>query len=337
MKKRVIYLVLVVLFVYFILKNINDGKELITLLWHAKWQFVILALLLQVIRYILFSLLYKKAFNVYEIKWKLKDIFPMVFAAQSINLFAPFAPFPGSSVFIQRARKEKIPALNILASMFLITLFDYLALCPLLAISIYLQLINQNLFLYEIVGIFAFLLLILTLFIILFFGILSPKILQGLFWFTETLINKFHFLFKKRNFFIPGWSTSRTIQFVELSKKLISGGQSKRELLSISAAKHAVDITTFFLLFLAFGKAISIPTLFVGYSLMILFLVVTPSPQGVGFVETITPAVFKSMGVKIETATLATLAFRGLNLWLPVLVGFWFLHRAFKNSTHEEK
>jgi len=337
MKKRAIYIFVIILFVYFILRNINDGRELISLLWQAKWEFVALALVLQLFRYILFSLLYQKTLNLYETKWKLREIFPMVFAAQSLNLFAPFAPFPGSSVFLQKARKEKVPALNIAASIFLVTLFDYLALCPLLAISIYFQLINQNLFLYEIVGIITFLFIIMTLIIILFFGILSPKILEGFFWLFENIVNKFHFLFKKRNFFIQGWSSSRTMQFIDLSKKLISGAQSKRELFTIAFIKHAVDITTLFLLFLAFGKTITIPTLFVGYSLLILFLVVTPSPQGVGFVEAITPAVFKSMGVKIETATLATLAFRGLNLWLPVFIGFWFLHRTFRDKSDKAK
>jgi len=321
------------LFIYFILKNVNDGRELVTLFWKAKWEFVLLALFLQLVRYTLLSLLYQKSLNLYETRWKLREILPMVFAAQSLNLFAPFAPLPGSSVFLKRARREKVPALNIAASIFLVSLFDYLALCPLLAVSIYFQLINKNLFLYEIVGIAVFLFIIITLFTILFFGILSPKILEGLFWLFEKVINKFHFLFKKRDFFIRGWSESRTVQFVKLSKKLISSEQSKRELLGIALAKHAVDITTLFLLFLAFGKMVSMPTLFVGYSLLMLFLVVTPSPQGVGFVETITPAVFKSMGIKIETATLSTLAFRGLNLWIPVLVGFWFLQKTFNDTS----
>ena len=144
MKKRAIYLTIVALFMYFILKNINDGKELITLLWEAKWEFVVFALLLQITRHLLLSLLYQKTLNLYGTKWRLREIVPMVFSAQALNVFAPFAPFPGSSVFLKKARNEKVPALNIGASIFLVALFDYLALCPLLAISIYFQLINQN-------------------------------------------------------------------------------------------------------------------------------------------------------------------------------------------------
>ena len=59
---------------------------------------------------------------------------------------------------------------------------------------------------------------------------------------------------------------------------------------------------------------------------MVLFWIVSPTPQGVGFVEAITPAIFKTMNINAETATLAVLAFRGLNLWLPALTGFTFLH-----------
>ena len=82
------------------------------------------------------------------------------------------------------------------------------------------------------------------------------------------------------------------------------------------------------LLFLAFGYLVPFTTLLTGYSLMLVFWIVTPTPQGVGIVEVVTPAIFASMGIPVEIATLAVLSFRAFNLWMPVVVGYYFLHSA---------
>lgn len=206
MKGRLIYIFVIVLFVFFVLNNINDGKELIKLLSEAAWNFAAAALVLQIIRLLITGVIYNKTLNFLGVNWRLKEVLPLTLASLSINIFAPFAPFPGSSIFIRKARKEGVPSLNIGASFFLITLFDYLALIPFLLISLYLQIVNHNIFVYEIIGISVFLLLTLTLFFILIFGIISPKIIKSLFSIFEKIVNKIHFLFRKRNLFIETWS-----------------------------------------------------------------------------------------------------------------------------------
>jgi glycosyltransferase 2 family protein len=329
MKKRIIYLALVFLFIYFVLNNLNDGKQLFVLLFKAKWQFVLIALLLQMVHYYLYGMLYTKVFNLFDIKWKINKVIPLVLSSVSLNVFAPLAPFPGSSIFIQKARKEGLLSLNIAASVMLVILSDYLVLIPLLLISLYFQFLNDKLFSYEIVGLLIFFLIIGLLLFVLVFGIISPKILKWVFQLFEKFINGMHFAFKKRKYFIEGWHESRALQFINIAKKILTGKEGKNAILVTSLARYAIDISTFYLLFLAFGSVVPVSTLFVGYTLMVLFWIVSPTPQGVGVVETITPAIFASMGVNIETATLSTLAFRGLNLWLPVLVGFAFLHREF--------
>ena len=161
-----------------------------------------MALTLQFVRFLWISLLDQKSIQLYEVKWKLKSVIKLVLASLSINTFAPLSPFPGSVVFIKKARQNNIPALNITASVILVVLFDYLALSPLLALSLFSFFTNSNIFLYEIIAIIAFLFIIIFLFLILIFGAISPKIMKALFSALEFLINKFHFLFKGRDFFI---------------------------------------------------------------------------------------------------------------------------------------
>lgn len=335
MKRRLLFFLLVFLFVYFVLNHLNDGKTLLLLLIEAKWQFVILALVLQIIHFIATGLLYQKALYLYGTKWKLVEVLPLVLASLSLNTFAPLAPLPGSGIFIQKARQDNIPALNVTAPIFLVVLFDYLALTPLLISGIIFLLINYSVYLYQIIGVIIFLIMAAALFFILIFGIISPKILIFVFRLVEIVINGINRLFRKRSYFMEGWSNKRTLQFIDLSKKFLDGKRDRKDLFIIAFAKHLVDLSSLYLLFLAFGGTIPVTALLTGYSLMILFWIVTPTPQGVGFVEAITPTIFSSMGVSVETATLAVLAFRGLNLWLPVLIGFLFLHNIIRNKAEE--
>jgi uncharacterized membrane protein YbhN (UPF0104 family) len=58
-----------------------------------------------------------------------------------------------------------------------------------------------------------------------------------------------------------------------------------------------------------------------------LFWMVSITPQGIGMVEGAMVLVCTSLGVPAAEATAITLAFRGLSLWLPLLVGFFLLRR----------
>lgn len=256
----------------------------------------------------------------------------MSLAALSINVFTVLAPIPGSTVFIKKGRKSGIPALNVSAAIFLAALFDYIALIPLIALSLLLLAIYYEIFIYEIVGLGVFLVLTLTLGVLLIFGIISPKVLLFLFKIFEFIVNKLHYLLKKRNYLIEGWSNSRAQNFVRLSEKLISERRKQLAIFTTAILTHMANLATLYFLFLAFGHFISITPLIIGYSLMILFWIVTPTPQGVGVVETLTPAIFSGMGVPIEAATLAVLGYRFLNLWIPIPLGYYFLHRTFNED-----
>jgi uncharacterized protein (TIRG00374 family) len=73
--------------------------------------------------------------------------------------------------------------------------------------------------------------------------------------------------------------------------------------------------------FLALGTPFSVGTLVGGFSIGYLFLIVSPTPSGVGVVEGILPVALNSLRVKWEAAVLITLVYRGLTFWFPLAVG----------------
>jgi uncharacterized protein (TIRG00374 family) len=73
--------------------------------------------------------------------------------------------------------------------------------------------------------------------------------------------------------------------------------------------------------FLALGTPFSVGTLVGGFSISYLFIIVSPTPSGVGVVESILPVALTGLRVKWAAAVLITLVYRAVTFWFPLLIG----------------
>lgn len=80
-------------------------------------------------------------------------------------------------------------------------------------------------------------------------------------------------------------------------------------------------IIILYLMFLAFDVPHSPGTIIAGFSIGYLFYIVSPTPAGIGFVESALTLGLKSLNVPLGSATVITLAYRGITYWLPLLIG----------------
>jgi glycosyltransferase 2 family protein len=80
-------------------------------------------------------------------------------------------------------------------------------------------------------------------------------------------------------------------------------------------------ICVLFSLFAAFKVPFSIGTIVGGFAISYLFLIVSPTPAGVGIVEGIMPLALSSLRVPWSEAVIITLAYRGITFWLPLGAG----------------
>jgi uncharacterized protein (TIRG00374 family) len=84
------------------------------------------------------------------------------------------------------------------------------------------------------------------------------------------------------------------------------------------------------------GTPFTVGTLVGGFSIAYLFLIVSPTPSGVGVVEGILPVALSTLRVKWEAAVLITLAYRFVTFWFPLAVGaiaFRLLQRETKGKS----
>ena len=79
--------------------------------------------------------------------------------------------------------------------------------------------------------------------------------------------------------------------------------------------------------FLAFQVPFSIETIIGGFAISYLFLIVSPTPSGIGIVEGIMPLALTSLRVPWSEAVVITLAYRAVTFWYPLGIGAWAFRR----------
>ena len=73
--------------------------------------------------------------------------------------------------------------------------------------------------------------------------------------------------------------------------------------------------------FMAFDVPFSIGTIVAGFASAYLFLIVSPTPYGIGVVETLLPLALTSLSVAWEDSVIITLMYRGITFWIPLILG----------------
>jgi uncharacterized protein (TIRG00374 family) len=86
-------------------------------------------------------------------------------------------------------------------------------------------------------------------------------------------------------------------------------------------------------IFLAFNVPFSAGTIIGGFSVAYLFLVISPTPAGIGIVETVMPLALTSLNVALSQAVIIMLAYRGVTFWFPLGIGAWALRYLHIDST----
>jgi len=107
----------------------------------------------------------------------------------------------------------------------------------------------------------------------------------------------------------------------------------------LSLCSKALLVVVLFLMFLSFKIPYSFGTLVAGFSIGYLFMIVSPTPSGIGVVEGAFPLALGSLHIPAGSATVLVLSYRGITFWVPLLVGmlaFRWLSRRKKLRASDE-
>ncbi|MCS6993719.1 MAG: flippase-like domain-containing protein [Anaerolineales bacterium] len=290
-------------------------------LQRSDFRFIGLAVVLVAAWTVSDGLGYRALLRLMGVRERLWRLILLSSAANFINVVAPSGGFGGMAVFIDDAGRRKYPRGMAAAAAALHLFLDYAAFMVVLGLGWVVLLRRNDLDAGEMTASFLMLALFLALGGFIYVGSRSGEQLGKILTWLARLINRLLRPIVRRNYLSE--ETARVFSH-EVSEGLsILRVQRRGVLLPLSFALTSKALQTLILLltFLAFDVAYSAGTVVAGFATYYLFLIISPTPSGIGVVETLLPLALHSLNVPWEQSVVVTLTYRGLTFWLPLLAG----------------
>ncbi len=320
MRKLLVAFVLL-LGILFIITRFTEVQAILSVLQQGNLWLIGLAVLVQFIWMLIFGATFQSLFNLVGVRKNILPITRLVMAINFVNLVAPSAGMSGVAVMFSDAQRNGHPSANVMVAGALFLILDYFGLLSIILIGMVILSFYNSLHFSVVIAFLLLLALALILSGVLILAAKSEKKLAYLFsWVSKNANRVSKFIIRKEIF-----NEVRAAAFAaEISTGISALRNVRRGWIRpamLIAANKILLITILGLMFLAFNVPISLGKLIAGFSVGYLFVIISPTPAGVGIVEGILTLALTSLQVPLEAATVITLAFRGVTFWLPLFIG----------------
>ncbi len=253
-------------------------------------------------------------------------------ASSFVNVVAPSGVgMGGMAVMISEARRRGYSQAGVIVSGFLYVLFDYTSFLFILAVGLLILVEQNDLETAELAASALLFVVAAGLAFMIYLGMCSASQLSRiLVWAAQRASRLLFPVFHHEVI-----SENRATAFAaEVADGLRMLRRNPRNLLlptALSLCSKALLVVVLFLMFLSFKVPLSFGTLVAGFSIGYLFMIVSPTPSGIGVVEGTLPLALGSLHIPVGAATVVALSYRGITFWVPLLVGMlafrWLSHR----------
>jgi len=269
--------------------------------------------------------LYRAIYRVIGIEESLKQMILMAAAANFVNVVTPTAGVGGMAVFISEARRKDYSSGKTTVASAMYVLFDYVAFLGVLALGLLVLFRRDQLQMTEIIAAGILVLIAAAIASLLYLGLYSEEKLGSFLAWGGKMVNNLVRPFR-RDKTKDYLSIDRAFTFSHDIADGMRELQGKpRELvfpLLLALGSKLLLIIVMFFVFLAFGVPPSLGTLIAGFSIAFLFMIVSPTPNGVGFVESALTLTLASFYIPLSDAAVIAISYRAVTYWLPILFGF---------------
>jgi uncharacterized protein (TIRG00374 family) len=225
------------------------------------------------------------------------------------------------AVFLDDAARQNHPTGRVTVVGVLYILFDYLAFFCVLALGFVVLIRRNNLNAGELTAAAILLAIAAGVAFLLYLGYRSAERLGNALSWIARLINRILRPFLHRNYL----KEDRAQSYATEVSEGISMLQGKRKDLGwpllYALNNFALLICVLAFTFLAWGTPFSVGTLVGGFAIAYLFLIVSPTPSGLGVVEGVMTIALNTLRVEWAAAVLITLTYRLITFWFPLAIG----------------
>lgn len=303
--------------------SFSELETILVTLQKAHLGFFLLALLIQTVWFVTTGKMYQSVFHLLGVHEDVLTLSRIAMAANFINIVAPTAGAGGVALFAREANRRGHPTGKVTVAAALFLLLDQIAFIVILALGLIVLVrrndlnageISASLFLFGIALAFG---------IVLYIGYRSAEKLGNLLAKLAHGVNWVVHLFRKENYL----SEDRAHEFAHELADGFAGLTEQPSSLIRPVLWGIFDKVLLMLVlifaFLSFEVPFSAGTIVAGFSMAYLFLIVSPTPSGIGIVEGIMPIALTSLNVNWSQAVVITLIYRAVTFWFPLAVGAW--------------
>jgi uncharacterized protein (TIRG00374 family) len=319
--RKLIILLAIFMIVGIVFISFGELEKTWLVLQHANPLFLIAAICVMLLNILSEALNYKFLYKLMGMEERLKHLALLTSTASFINVIAPSGGFGGIAIFVDDAGKRGNSRGLAAAAGALFLFLEYTAFLLVLSLGLVVLVRRNDLGPGEISASAIMLVIVLSLGFVIYLGAISGERLGRLLQKISHFLNRFIWFFTHKEYFSE---ISAHTFGLEVSEGLGILRVKKRSFmlpLSISLVSKLLQITIMALVFKAFNVDFSLGTVVAGFSSAYLFLIVSPTPYGIGIVETILPMAFYSLNIPWAESVISTLVYRGITFWVPLLLG----------------
>jgi len=264
---------------------------------------------------------YSSIYRIVGLKEKNYHLVLVATAANFVNVIAPSVGIGGMAVFLDDAgrRNHSIGKVTVVGVLYI--LFDYLAFFCVLTLAFIVLIRRNNLNAGEITAAVILLAIAMAVAFLLYLGYKSADRLGHALAWIARLINRVMRPFIHREYI----QEEKAHYFAQEMADGIHMLQGKRKELLwpflFALNNFALLICVLAFTFLALGTPFSVGTLVGGFAIGYLFLIVSPTPSGLGIVEGTMTIALNTLRVEWAAAALITLTYRVITFWFPLAIG----------------
>jgi uncharacterized protein (TIRG00374 family) len=337
--RKIIVAVVLLLAIVFIILRFSELQNILDTLHHSNYRFLIAAVIIEIIWFYNSATVYSALYRLVGLKEKNSHLILVATAANFVNVIAPSVGIGGMAVFLDDAKRRNHSTGRVTVVGVLYILFDYIAFFFILALGLIVLLRRNDLNAGELTAAAILLAIAAGVAFLIYLGYKSAERLGSAMAWLVRLVNRIMRPFIHRDYM----QEQRVHLFAqEIAEGIAMLRGKRRELLwpfLFSLNNFALLLCVLAFTFLALGTPFTVGTLVAGFAISYLFLIVSPTPSGLGVMEGVMTLVLTTLRVKLEAAALITLTYRFITFWFPLAVGavaFRILGSKGKNLAVEE-
>jgi glycosyltransferase 2 family protein len=313
-----VVLFLAVIFVFFRLSELQTIAETLR---KSNWVFLSIAALFECLWLYNLAVTFGSLYRLVEVKENRLQLFLMTTSANFVNVVTTSAGVGGMAVFIDSAKRRNLSTGRVMVVGALYILYDYAALMCLVALGFIVLIRRNSLQATELIAAAILLALFLNMAVLLYLGYRSAEKLGRVLAWLSRLVNRLvrpfihHEYLKEENAHLFAREIAEGISMIRGKRKELVWPF----LFSLNNKALLVCIMAF--TFLTVGMPFTVGSVVGGVSIANLFLIVSPTPSGLGVVEGVLPLALNLLRIPMGNAVLITLIYRVVTFWFPLLVG----------------